>query len=400
MVKEYFKYACLFGGGAIRGLSYVGALKAMNELGIVPQTLAGTSVGSIIAALLAVGYNCEEIKDIFFKVNFELFKDIQLGIGPKFALSKGEVFLEWVRELIEQKFYGENYKKGANKAVTFRDIDKELAIITTDLSNFECKEFSRQETPDFEVAKAVRISSGMPGLMKPVEYNNTLLVDGDLQKSWPMWKLCKHLVSRDERILEFRLEGLLDDNNMNALDYANAVYSCMTSMATSFIASIYSDCDKYDYIVLNTGNTIVVDFNIPADKREELAQSGYEQTMYYFTKVMPRKKRNLKEKYEILSKYFTKIAKYLSCKKIVKAKITLGEMYIDLCEMTRIIDDGLYQDIKNFTLLFTENIKYPSLFGRISLKNEKLVIAKLTDINLKLKNKKNEAAQYLSDFPI
>ena len=74
-----------------------------------------------------------------------------------------------LESLLRIKFYGENYKKGANKAVTFKDIEKNLVIITTNLSNFECKEFSRFETPDYEIASAIRISSCMPGLMKPIE---------------------------------------------------------------------------------------------------------------------------------------------------------------------------------------------------------------------------------------
>ena len=297
-MKNNLKYTCLFGGGAIRGVAYIGTLKAFEELGIKTDTLAGSSVGAIFAALLAVGYTSEELKQIFSKVNFELFKDIAIGIGPLFALSKGEVFLEWLRELIEKKYYGDKYKKGENRAVTFKDIDKNLIIITTNLSNFECKEFSKFETPDYEIASAIRISSCMPGLMKPIEYNKTLLVDGDLQKSWPMWKLSQNLSNSSDRILELRLEGYYDSNNISGIDYANAVYSCMTSMSTSFVTDIYAKKDKFDYIVLNTGKTVVVDFNLNENKRNELIQSGYEQTINYFTKVLPPKKAKIKNHYE------------------------------------------------------------------------------------------------------
>ena len=71
-----FKYTCLFGGGAIRGLAYVGAIRAMEELGIEYDIVGGSSVGSIIAALIAVGYKSYEIESFFMKVNFDLFKDI------------------------------------------------------------------------------------------------------------------------------------------------------------------------------------------------------------------------------------------------------------------------------------------------------------------------------------
>ena len=94
------KYTCLFGGGAIRGAAYVGTMRAMEELGINPTTLAGSSVGSVIAGLMAVGYSAEEAYDVFIQFNFEIFRDVQLSLGPKFALSKGELFLEWIRDLI------------------------------------------------------------------------------------------------------------------------------------------------------------------------------------------------------------------------------------------------------------------------------------------------------------
>lgn len=398
-MNKNLKYTCLFGGGAIRGVSYIGAIKAMEELGICIDTFGGSSVGSIIAALLAVGYTADELKQIFLKVNFELFKDISIAFGPIFAISKGEVFLEWVRELIEKKFYGENYKKGANKAVTFKDIEKNLVIITTNLSNFECKEFSRFETPDYEIASAIRISSCMPGLMKPIEYNNTLLVDGDLQKSFPMWKLSKNLNSAKERILEFRLEGDYDTNNLSGIDYANAVYSCMTAMSTSFITSIYADKDKYDYIVLNTGDIVIVDFNMNQAKRTELIESGYKQTMKYFTEILPVKKIKIKNNYEKILTFMLRIEKLINSRKIFKAKIELGDLFIELADLSLNIDTNDFNDIKSFKDTFIKNIKYPPLFGPVSLGNELLVKTELTRVNTKLKDKISELEEYILKFP-
>lgn len=398
-MENSLKYTCLFGGGAIRGVAYIGAIKAFEELGITIDTLAGSSVGSIFASLLAVGYTSDELKQIFSKVNFELFKDIAIGIGPIFALSKGEVFLEWLRELIEKKYYGDKYKKGENRAVTFKDIDKNLVIITTDLSNFECKEFSKFETPDYEIASAIRISSCMPGLMKPIEYNKTLLVDGDLQKSWPMWKLSKNLENSDDRILELRLEGYYDSNNISGIDYANAVYSCMTSMSTSFVTDIYANKDKYDYIVFNTGKTVVVDFNLNENKRNELIQYGYEQTINYFKDILPAKKSKIKKCYELTYSHLTKIQKLLKANKIFKAKIQLGDLFMDLCCCKDIIDTKDYKDIIKFKELFVTNIKYPPLFGKINLNNGSLIKAELTKINNNFNAKIGELENYLELYP-
>ena len=389
------KYTCLFGGGAIRGIAYIGAIKAFEELGLESDTFAGSSVGSIFASLLAVGYTSDELKQIFAKVNFELFRDIAIGVGPLFALSKGEVFLEWLRELIEKKFYGENYKKGENRAVTFKDIDKNLIIITTNLSNFECKEFSKFETPDYEIASAIRISSCMPGLLKPIEYNKTLLVDGDLQKSWPMWKLSKNLENSKDRILELRLEGYYNSNNISGIDYANAVYSCMTSMSTSFVTDIYAGKDKFDYIVYNTGKTVVVDFNLNETKRNDLIQAGYAQTIDYFKNVLPVKKLKIKDSYECIYIDICKIQKFIDSNKIFKAKVQLGDLFMYFCNCNDIIDDVDVAEIQKFKDIFLANIKYPALFGKVGLKNDNLVKAELAKLKNKLEQKIEEFKKYL-----
>ena len=394
-MKNSLKYTCLFGGGAIRGVSYVGAVKAMEELGIRPDRFAGSSVGAIFAAFLAVGYTADELKQIFLKINFDLFRDVAFGFGSNFALSKGEVFLDWVRDIIEQKYYGEKYKKGTNRAVTFADLRNDLIIITTDLSSFECKEFSKYDTPDYEIASAVRISCCMPGLMKPIEYNNRLLVDGDLQKSWPMWKLSKNLLANDERILEFRLEGNYDSNNITGLDYANAVYSCMTATATSFVKEIYALNDKFDYIVLNTGDIVIVDFNMNSKKRLELIDKGYEQTVEYFRQFLPDKKNDLRRYYEYLYAHLAKLSKYINNNNIIRAKIQLGELFIDLCEAKELIDDSDYLLLKSFKDMFLANIHYPALFGKITLKNDKLLKIELKKILNKFDNKVQELNTYL-----
>ncbi len=400
MQNTSLKYTCLFGGGAIRGAAYAGAVKALEELGIVPENIGGSSVGSIVAALMAVGYNADELKEIFLDVNFDLFRDFQFGLGPKFALSKGEVFLDWIRDLIERKYYGNSYEKGKNKAVTFREIDKNLYIITTDLSNFESKEFSRFETPDFEIATAVRISCSMPGLMKPLEYNNTLLVDGDLQKSVPMWRLSKNLSTENDRILEFRLEGDYEGSDRNALDYVNTIYSCITSIATSFIVECYGQKDRYDYIVINTGDVIVVDFNYPREKREDLVKSGYNQTIEYFTKKLPHKKEHLLKNYYTINKCLKKIEKYISTKKIMKAKHAISDLFVFLCDINEYIDDSIINSIKEFNREFCRNIRYPALLGKVKLENELAVKNNLKSVITMLSDRIYEIESYLVKFPI
>lgn len=393
--NKSFQYACIFGGGAVRGVSYVGALKALEELGVCPTTLAGSSVGAVFSGLIAVGYNAAELKDIFMQINYELFKDIHFGFGKDFALSKGGIFLEWIRELIEKKYYGESYSSDGNPPVTFADLDKNFIVITTDLTNFKYKEFSKFETPDFEIAYAIRISSTMPGLMAPVENNGALLVDGDLQKSWPAWRLSKNLCPDEDRILELRLEGDFEGKGQNAINFMNTIYSCVTSLATDFIIDTYGHRDKFDYIKINTGSVVVVDFSLSKEKREELMDIGYQQTMDYFNIELPIKKRQIVNYYREISKQINKIKKCISANKIKAAQIQLGLLYMDFCATRKYIDLKYYDMIDDFKVNFMANIRFASLFGITSLKNPKLIESQINSISAKFDARIMELESYI-----
>ena len=55
------QYLCIFGGGAIRGLAYLGALRAMKEIGVQIKSFAGSSVGAVFAAYASLDYTYEDI---------------------------------------------------------------------------------------------------------------------------------------------------------------------------------------------------------------------------------------------------------------------------------------------------------------------------------------------------
>lgn len=394
---ESLKYTCLFGGGAIRGAGHVGALKAFDELGIRCESFGGSSVGSIIASLCAVGYTTDELADIFLGVNFELFRDISFGFNTKFALSKGEVFLEWFRELIEKKFYKDKYIKGENKPVEFKDIDKELFIISTNMKDFSCCEFSTYLTPDFEIAKAVRISCCAPGLMRAVNIDDKLLVDGDLLKGKPMWSLSEHLQNQKNRILEIRLEGEFSGDDSNPLNYVNGMYSCMTSSETSFIKEVYGQNDKYDYLVINTGDVLVFDFNYPHEKRQAIIDAGYNETMNYFMNELPKKKQKIYSVYDKILENLRNIQYQILRNKYTKAKEILSEMFILLTDSKEIIDQNILKEIKIFQKLIFENVT-AGLLGTSKCNNLKLVKSQLFLLIDLLSSKVKEFEEYFKEF--
>ena len=62
-------------GGGVKGIALVGALSYFEECGYVWKKVAGTSVGAIIASLVAVGYSASEIKDIMYNLDYKKFTD-------------------------------------------------------------------------------------------------------------------------------------------------------------------------------------------------------------------------------------------------------------------------------------------------------------------------------------
>lgn len=394
-----FKYTCLFGGGAIRGAAHVGVLNALKSLEIELTTLAGSSVGAMVAALYAVGYSPEELSEVFLSVNFELFRDISLGFNQKFALSKGEIFLEWLRELIERKYYGENYIKGHCEPVTFKDLNRDLIVITTNMKEFTCKEFSNFETPDFEVAMAVRISCCMPGLMRAVTLEDDLLVDGDLMKGKPMWSLSKNIQNCPDRILEVRLEGSFAGSDQSPIEYVNGMYTCMTSSETSFISKLYGNRDRYDYLIIDTGNVVVVDFNYPGEKRQAIIDDGYKQTLSYFKeKILPKKQEICGYYSEILDKLI-QIQGFMLRKKYAAVKTAVAELFIYLSTVKDVIDSDLFDVIYLFQKLVYSNVK-SGLLGRSSCDNADTVHNSLKAIASDVQLRISEIEKYINKFSV
>lgn len=392
-----FKYTCLFGGGAIRGAAHAGALKALNELGIELSTLAGSSVGSMVAAFTAVGYTPDEISGIFLTVNFELFRDISFGFNPKFALSKGEVFLDWIRELLEKKFYGESYAKGKCKPILFKDLDRNLVITSTNIETFKCEEFSKIATPDFEVATAIRISCCMPGLMTPYKKDDSYLVDGDMLKGKPMWYIAKSLQQVPDRILEIRLEGSSAKHVQYPIEYLNSMYSCMTSTESQFIKDIYGKKDKYDYLILDTGDLVVVDFNYPLEKRQSIIDVGYNQTMNYFKHELVSKKHVLYDVYDNILDKLRLTQNFLVRKKYHAVKSSIAELFIYLAKYKDIIDEDVFDAISTYQKVVFSNVT-TGLLGRSTCLDKELLQKSLESIISDLSIRIEEIDAYLSKF--
>lgn len=389
-MKEKSEYFCILGGGGIRGCAYTGTLRALKELDLKITGWAGSSIGAVVAVLYTAGYNEKEIADSFKDITFDFFNDLNFSFGKDFALSKGGNFQDWIKDKIESKFYGDIYQKGKMEPVTFKKFDKNIVIFSVNIHNSTFHEFSKEKTPEVEIANAIRASVSMPGLYKPVTKEGACLVDGDLIKSVPLWAVSNTINKTNARILEFRLEDNETPKEINSTaSYLNAVYNTLTGFATDYIIETYKNKDKFDYIKINLPDVSVIDFMMSESKKEEIAQIGYKTTIDYFKDFYPTKKQALFEAYYDLQLMLMKIGHEIETGRIKNSYLLLMELMAHLCEDKDNLDREVVKKITNFKNLFKENYKISKFFfiQGFTLNDEKVVLSSLKEIVEILKTK-------------
>ncbi len=359
-MKEYF---CILGGGGIRGMAYTGAIKALNKLNIKITGYAGSSIGAVVAGLLSVGYTEDEVKEQFENINFDFFKDLNLKFGKDFALSKGENFYKWSKNTIEKKVYG---KIEDNEAYTFSKLKNELVILAVDLTTSKIHEFSKTKTPNVEIAQAIRISVGMPGLYAPVINGGECLVDGDLSKGSPLFLSSSTIKNLKEKILEFRLEDNERKRKVsNTAEYLNAVYDAISGFSSDFLIKRYGKFEKYDLIKLNMDEISVVDFMASKEKKEEMVQKGYDTTLNYFENIYPEKEKEIKEIKTDIEYSLEKFKFLIDKKSYINARYELNEVFPRLISSKYKINEKFITKLLRLKDLFNVSlIEKDGFFGK------------------------------------
>lgn len=151
-------------GGGVRGAVHIGVIKALEEYGIVPTHIAGSSAGAIVGALYAYGLTSKEILDFF--------SGLQILDITKYAINKPG-FID------TEKFYPK-FKRHI-KRDDFSALHKKLYITTTDILSGKLKVFSSGE-----LIKPVLASAAFPGVFAPVEINGSFFIDGGVINNFPV----------------------------------------------------------------------------------------------------------------------------------------------------------------------------------------------------------------------
>ena len=166
VAKRLPRIGLALGGGAARGFALVGVIQVLEEAGVRPDLVVGTSAGSLVAAIYASGKSGAQLQQIAESMEEATLTDWTLPIFSR-GMLRGEALARYVNAQVAGRL--------------IEDMTIPLGIVATDLNSGEGILFRRGDT-----GSAVRASSAVPSVFQPVRIGAHEYVDGGLVAPVPV----------------------------------------------------------------------------------------------------------------------------------------------------------------------------------------------------------------------
>ncbi|MCI8654377.1 MAG: hypothetical protein HFJ48_00655 [Clostridia bacterium] len=214
-------------GGGLKCVAYIGAIRALEELGIRIDYLSGTSSGSLIAIMYALGYTTEEMKSLILKY----YKDIT-EIPKKPIISAGLKYLTKKEIQIDGLVSGQKIEKLVEQAAkekgkkNIEEIEIPLAIASVDTittkeviflsKKYEIENEDIDYITDISIGRAIRASMAFPGIFTTCQYGRYNFIDGGTKDNLPV-HILKEMGAEKTLALSFKLDEY-DAKDKNVLE--------------------------------------------------------------------------------------------------------------------------------------------------------------------------------------
>jgi NTE family protein len=175
MADKEYKIGLVLSGGGARGFAHLGLIQALNEAGISPDVISGTSAGALVGVLYADGYTPKEILKF---MNTGSRFDLMRPALPREGLLQINGILKILKIYLRAK--------------SFDELKIPLFVTATDLNNGKAVYFSEGELLDPVIA-----SASIPVLFQPVKINEISYVDGGVLDNLPLKPIenkCRFLI--------------------------------------------------------------------------------------------------------------------------------------------------------------------------------------------------------------
>jgi len=258
--QKPYKLGLALSGGGAKGFAHVGVFRLLEECGIKPDIISGTSAGALAGCLFADGYTSDEIKEIFSGKEFSEFAKVQIPMAGLFDNSRLSAFLR--RHLHAKKL---------------EDLDIPLVVIATDLDHGVSHEFRTGP-----IVEAVTASCSVPIIFSPIEINGIHYVDGGLFRNFPVTNI------RDEcdKIIGVNVSPLVPQKYKKTLFHiAERSYHYMFRANTTedrMLCDVLVEAEEFDgYKMFDLENV------------NKIAKIGYEAAVRAFDEVIQDSKFDL-----------------------------------------------------------------------------------------------------------
>jgi NTE family protein len=171
------KIALVLGGGGLKGFAHIGVFRALQELGIEPTVIAGTSIGALIGAAYARGMSVSEMTDHARALQRrDLFRLNRMGMLLERQHSPAIYLEEPLR----------NIAKSIGTEQRFDQLKRTLLVNTVDITRGSQVVWGLPGLRDVSVADAVYASCALPGFYPPGSVGGRLCVDGGVLDNLPV----------------------------------------------------------------------------------------------------------------------------------------------------------------------------------------------------------------------
>lgn len=238
------KLGLALSGGGIKGAAHIGVLKAFEEEKIKIDYISGTSSGSIVATLYAVGYKPDEIYSIFKnyckQITYVSMKNIaKLIYGLIF---KNQILIQGLNdgrkiEKLMKQFCAEKQIRNINEIkipliIPSVSLHNGKKYVFSSLENRSSYDDGKEYINNIEIEKAVRASCSYPGVFEPLKYGTDEMIDGGIKENTPWEEL--QIAGADKVIGVTFEEYLKEDDYINIIEVLERSFGILSHELSNF----------------------------------------------------------------------------------------------------------------------------------------------------------------------
>jgi predicted acylesterase/phospholipase RssA len=283
----------VFCGGGLRGISYTGVAKLLEEYDLRKDLkhIVGSSIGAIAGVYIVLNYSYEDILEIVMDFDMKKIQDISastiLQAPATFGIDSGKKFMEFYKSLV--------IRKGYHVDITLKELFEingiKFTIVTTCIEDCKAYYIDYLTDPDIPLWKAAYMSSCIPFIYVPFEYNGKHYIDGGIIDNHPL----QYIDATKMNGLGFVLFDNIAGNELaSPINYVMTIFKCYNHCITQ------EKFAKYDtnIIRIKVHNVKFYEASVEKSQLAELVKVGYESAKERIKLFAEEKKKALKAEKE------------------------------------------------------------------------------------------------------